>query len=282
MKALLISPSGATNTRFLHPQEGRPAALGAADGGGDAAGRLAEASVDLNVEALTPAVGPGGLRFISAMAVQRRSAKEVLASCRSAGVKIIVGGPLFTIEHDALPGGRPFRSERGGAHPAPFLADLQAGRPKRVYASREFPALNATPPPLWRLIDSEALRDDEHPVLARLPFQLRILQRHRPVRPSAAPERAPGRSSGSSSDLYRRGWRGAVFFVDDNFIRQQGHGLRGGAGRHWPALHACPRFRRTARTVTTATVTAASGRTNISRVLLNTGSASCAVASMIR
>jgi hypothetical protein len=37
------------------------------------------------------------------MAVQRTSPVEVIARCRQAGLKIIVGGPLFTIESDAFP-----------------------------------------------------------------------------------------------------------------------------------------------------------------------------------
>jgi len=35
----------------------------------------------------------------------------------------------------------------------PLIEDLQAGCPKRVYASREFPSLSATPLPMWGLID---------------------------------------------------------------------------------------------------------------------------------
>ena len=38
------------------------------------------------------------MAFISAMTVQRDSSKEIIARCRAAGVKVILGGPLFTTE----------------------------------------------------------------------------------------------------------------------------------------------------------------------------------------
>ena len=41
--------------------------------------------------------------FISAMVVQRDAARAVIAKCQDAGVKVVAGGPLFTMGHGPLP-----------------------------------------------------------------------------------------------------------------------------------------------------------------------------------
>ena len=41
--------------------------------------------------------------FISAMTVQKESAREVIGRCRRLGVKTVAGGPLFTSCHDDFP-----------------------------------------------------------------------------------------------------------------------------------------------------------------------------------
>ena len=38
--------------------------------------------------------------FISAMIVQRESVYAILKRCKSAGVKVVAGGPLFTMEYE--------------------------------------------------------------------------------------------------------------------------------------------------------------------------------------
>ena len=38
--------------------------------------------------------------FISAMTVQRESARKVIARCKEAGKIVVAGGPLFTMEHE--------------------------------------------------------------------------------------------------------------------------------------------------------------------------------------
>ena len=41
--------------------------------------------------------------FLSAMIVQRGSARAVIHRCNAAGVKVVAGGPLFTMEYDHFP-----------------------------------------------------------------------------------------------------------------------------------------------------------------------------------
>jgi radical SAM superfamily enzyme YgiQ (UPF0313 family) len=38
--------------------------------------------------------------FISAMSIQKESAKRVISRCKSLGVKVVAGGPLFTVGYE--------------------------------------------------------------------------------------------------------------------------------------------------------------------------------------
>ena len=56
--------------------------------------------IDLNVSPLTEKdMAWADCVFVSAMAVQRESARNTITRCKEAGLKVIAGGPLFTDEH---------------------------------------------------------------------------------------------------------------------------------------------------------------------------------------
>lgn len=60
--------------------------------------------VDMNVEPLTDdAIAWADLVMISAMVVQRSSAKEVIERCKQAGKRVVAGGPLFSAEWSKFP-----------------------------------------------------------------------------------------------------------------------------------------------------------------------------------
>ena len=57
--------------------------------------------VDVNVESLTDKdLLWADMAFIGGMAVQRKSAKQIIASCKASNLKVVAGGPLFTAEPD--------------------------------------------------------------------------------------------------------------------------------------------------------------------------------------
>jgi len=59
--------------------------------------------VDVNVNGLTDDdLTWADLAFIGAMAVQRDSTKQIIARCKTAGLKVVGGGPLFTAEPEAF------------------------------------------------------------------------------------------------------------------------------------------------------------------------------------
>lgn len=113
--------------------------------------------VDCNVRDLTDRdLEWADVVLVSGMVIQKHSAERVISQAKSAGLRVIAGGPLFTIEPDEFP--RVDHLILGEAETVlpRFLADLADGRPSRVYKSDVRPDLTQTPTPLWELVDGEA------------------------------------------------------------------------------------------------------------------------------
>jgi len=155
--------------------------------------------------------------FLSAMAVQRKSVEEVLKRCREAGVKTVAGGPLFTEEPEEF--GQVDHLVLGEAEVTlpRFLQDLKEGRPQHIYAASERADLSRTPVPLWDLVDMRHYDSMCVQFSRGCPFNcefcdITALFGRIPRTKSA------GQILAELEALYARGWRGGVFFVDDNFI----------------------------------------------------------------
>ena len=89
------------------------------------------------------------MAFVGGMTVQRSSARDVIRRCRAAGVPVVAGGPLFTVEHEDFPDADHFVLNEAELTLPPFLQNLEAGRPKRVYSTREFADVERSPAPHW-------------------------------------------------------------------------------------------------------------------------------------
>src|SRR3990172_10689787 len=155
--------------------------------------------------------------FVSAMVVQRESARAVIKRCKTTGVKVVAGGPLFTMEHKQFPDVDHFVLNEAEETLAPFLRDLKLGQARRVYTSDEFPDIHLTPVPLWRLANLKHYDTVSIQFSRGCPFNcdfcnVTALLGHRPRTKTAAQIIAELHS------LYSLGWRKSIFFVDDNFI----------------------------------------------------------------
>jgi len=155
--------------------------------------------------------------FISAMVVQRGSAHQIIAQCKEAGLLVVAGGPLFQIEHEQFPLVDHFVLNEAELTLPPFLADWEKGCPQRLYSSELFPDLRLTPLPMWDLLDMEKYATMCVQSSRGCPFDCdfcnitALFGRRFRVKPSR-------QILAELNGLYERGWRGAVFFVDDNFI----------------------------------------------------------------
>ena len=114
--------------------------------------------IDMNVMSLTDEdIKWADYVFISAMYVQRKSAREVVDRCKKFGVKTVAGGPLFSSAYKELGFDDVDYLVLNEAEVTlpPFLSDLQKGCAQHVYTSTERPDITKTPVPLWSLINKK-------------------------------------------------------------------------------------------------------------------------------
>ncbi len=174
--------------------------------------------IDLNVRPLTNKhLDWADMVFISGMTIQRDPAKRVISRCKGAGIPVVAGGPLFTIEYDQFDEVDHLILNEAEITLPEFLNDLDQGKPQRIYTTDDYPNLSRTPPPLWSLLNLNHYDTMPLQFSRGCPFNcdfcnVTALLGHRPRTKKA--EQILVELDG----LYKRGWRSSVFFVDDNFI----------------------------------------------------------------
>lgn len=174
--------------------------------------------VDLNVKKLWDEdIKWADYVFISAMAIQRNSAKEVIRRCKSLGVKTVAGGPLFTMEPDEFEDVDYLVLNEAEASLPEFLSDLENATPRHIYTSKEKPELKKTPVPQWDLINMNDYVSMSVQYSRGCPFDCEfcdittLFGRRQRLKEA-------DKMLAELDALYERGWRGNVFIVDDNFI----------------------------------------------------------------
>ena len=174
--------------------------------------------VDMNVTTLRNKDLEGAdFVFISAMSIQKASAKEVISKCKKMGIKIVAGGPLFTTGYEEFEEVDYFVLNEAEITLLSFLEDLRNGCAKHIYTSNEFPDLEKTPIPLWRLVNMKKYVSMNLQYSRGCPFNCEFCDITtlfgRRVR-----TKSKDQTLAELENLYTQGWRGKVFIVDDNFI----------------------------------------------------------------
>ncbi len=174
--------------------------------------------VDLNVDRLHDTdILWADYVFIGAMSVQAGSADEIIRRCRGLKAHIVGGGPLFTgnpepymhLDHLVL--------NEAEITLRQFLEDLENKRPRKMYRSPDYADMTTSPPPDYSLIRASHYAQLSIQYSRGCPYncefcEITALLGHR-VR-----VKTTGQILQELTNLYLTGFRGNVFFVDDNFI----------------------------------------------------------------
>jgi radical SAM superfamily enzyme YgiQ (UPF0313 family) len=155
--------------------------------------------------------------FLSAMSVQKHSVKEVIERCNKAGVSVVAGGPLFTTGYEDFEGVDHFVLNEAEITLPLFLEDLRKGEAKPIYTTTQWANKRKTPIPRWELIDMKNYATMNIQYSRGCSFNCEFCDITLLYgRLSRTKEKK--QLIGELESLYRHGWRGGVFFVDDNFI----------------------------------------------------------------
>ena len=157
------------------------------------------------------------LVFMSAMAIQKESVEKIIGTCKEVGVRIVAGGPLFTTAYEEYVDIDYLVLNEAEVTLPIFLEDFKNGCPKHIYTTDQWADIRKTPMPLWKLIRMNNYATINIQYSRGCPFNCefcditllcgrvpRTKKREQIIR--------------ELENIYENGFRGGVFFVDDNFI----------------------------------------------------------------
>jgi radical SAM superfamily enzyme YgiQ (UPF0313 family) len=174
--------------------------------------------IDMNVNHLTDDdILWADFVFISAMSIQTASANEVISRCKTLNAKVVAGGPLFTSSSELYMDVDHLILNEAEITLPQFIDDLSKGEVKQKYTSEDWADIASTPLPQWELISQKNYTSMNIQYSRGCPFDcdfcdITVLYGRKPRTKTKEQVLA------ELDALYFTGWRGPVFFVDDNFI----------------------------------------------------------------
>ena len=176
--------------------------------------------IDLNVSSLKDEdLKWADFVLISAMSIQRESACKIIEKAKSLRKRVVAGGPLFTsFCEDFLDKVDHLLLDEGEITVPKFLRDLKEGNPKKIYRSEgQFADLTKSPTPSYHLIKFSHYTSMCIQYSRGCPFNCEFCDVTK-LFGHAIRTKTVEQILAELDNLYQLGWRGSVFFVDDNFI----------------------------------------------------------------
>ena len=173
---------------------------------------------DLNVEPLREDdLAWADYVFLSAMNIQQESSRKIIDRCKRAGVKVVAGGPLFTSEPEQFSDVDHLVLNEAELTLPGFLTDLANGEGKPVYSSDEYAEMGDSPLPAYQLLGTKYYGAMSVQFSRGCPYHcdfcdVTTLFGRRPRLKTAVQVIA------ELDNIYRVGWRGKIYFVDDNLM----------------------------------------------------------------
>lgn len=155
--------------------------------------------------------------MISAMIVQKVSAREVIRRSKAMGKIVVAGGPMWAKDTECIEGIDHIIVGEAEFLLPEFVKDFEEGKAKPVYSSPDMPNLQHTPVPDFDLINLNNYSSMLVQFSRGCPFNcefcdiIEIYGRKARCKPFE-------QFLSELDVLYNKGWRGSVFIVDDNFI----------------------------------------------------------------
>jgi len=155
--------------------------------------------------------------FISGMIVQKESALKIIERVKQANKPVVAGGPLFAtgdvgaplVDHLFLGEAENILDD--------FVKDIEQNTLKKVYQGADFPDISRTPVPDWKLVNIFNYHSMCLQYSRGCPFNCEfcdvVILNGRISRTKTEEQ-----VIGELEALYNIGWRGELFFVDDNLI----------------------------------------------------------------
>ncbi len=187
--------------------------------------------VDMNIEPLTDAhLQWADVVLTSTMIVQKDSLYEVAERCNRASVPIIAGGPHPTSYYDNIKEETDATIDHflfGEVEEIfeEFLTDFESGCAEEIYREKRKPDITQTPPPRYDLININDYGSMALQFSRGCPFNCEFCDITKLF------GRVPRTKSNEQmltefEMLYKLGWDGAMFVVDDNFIGNKRDAMR--------------------------------------------------------
>jgi radical SAM superfamily enzyme YgiQ (UPF0313 family) len=174
--------------------------------------------VDMNTTKLKEGdIVKADLVFISAMIIQKESLERVAAMCKKLGKTVVAGGPYPTGSYKNITGVDHFVLGEAEITLPLFLRDWEGGYPRAVYLSDERPDITKTPAPRFDLVKHRQYTTMSLQYSRGCPFNCEfcdIIELFGRIPRT----KEPGQFLAEMDGLYRTGYRGPLFIVDDNFI----------------------------------------------------------------
>jgi radical SAM superfamily enzyme YgiQ (UPF0313 family) len=174
--------------------------------------------VDLNVRKLKDSdLDWAEVVFFSGMIVQGPSMKAAIERCKSRGLRTVVGGPIASTQDPHYGGVDHVVEGEAEELIGELAADLDRGEAKPFYKAKDLPDLTRVPLPQLHLANLSRYSAMAVQYSRGCPFTCEFcdiieIYGRRPR------TKTPEQVCAEFDLVYRMGWRGPVFLVDDNFI----------------------------------------------------------------
>lgn len=182
--------------------------------------------VDTNVHPLTDDdLKWADLVCISAMVVQKKSMHEVIQRCHEIGVSVAAGGPYPTSYVDEIEDVDYLVLDEVEETFSVFLEEFESGNAQHIYRAPIKPDVRTTPLPRYDLINLDDYGCMALQFSRGCPFDCEFCDITKLF--GRVPRTKSNEQIVAELDfLYRLGWRGSVFMVDDNFIGNKKEAMR--------------------------------------------------------